>query len=150
MAPGYWMDPDRTAEAFVTPPGSGETFYRTGDRVVRPAPGRPLCYLGRLDSQVKVRGYRVELGEIEAVLREEAQVEAAVALAWPVTPAGAGGIVAFLGAKDVDVQSVKKRVERRLPSYMVPTEMRCIEQFPLNSNGKIDRGVLRRRLEGGT
>ena len=150
MAPGYWMDPGRTAEAFVRPPGNDETFYRTGDRVMRQAPGQPLCYLGRLDSQVKVRGYRVELGEIEAVLREEARVEAAVALAWPVTPAGAGGIVAFLCAKDVDVQSVKKRVERRLPSYMVPTEMRCIEQFPLNSNGKIDRGVLRRQLEGGT
>jgi acyl-coenzyme A synthetase/AMP-(fatty) acid ligase len=68
-----------------------EVFYRTGDRVRRPPPGCPLVYLGRVDNQIKIQGYRVELGEIEAVLRDEAGVEVAIAVGWPVTPSGADG-----------------------------------------------------------
>ena len=77
---GYYRDPERTAAVFVKPEGLDEIYYRTGDRVRRPPIGRPLIYLGRVDNQIKIQGYRVELGEIEAVLRDEARVDVAIAL----------------------------------------------------------------------
>lgn len=143
---GYYRDPARTAAAFVTPPGRAEVFYRTGDRVRRAGPGRPLVYLGRIDNQVKIQGYRVELGEIEAVLREEAGVEAAVAIGWPLTPSGADGVVAFIGADSADTEAIRHRVAARLPPYMHPSEVRLVAQWPLNANGKIDRKALRDSL----
>jgi amino acid adenylation domain-containing protein len=145
---GYWQDPERTAAAFVVPPGRREHFYRTGDRVRRPVGDGPLRFLGRVDHQIKVQGYRVELGEIEAALREEAGVEVAVALGWPVTAKGAEGIVAFLAAPDADPAALRARLRARLPAYMVPAEIHRIPAFPLNANGKVDRGALRERLAG--
>ena len=66
---GYWQDRRKNRQAFITPPGKRQTYYRTGDRVRRPASDKPLVYLGRLDNQIKVLGHRVELGEIEAEIR---------------------------------------------------------------------------------
>jgi amino acid adenylation domain-containing protein len=143
---GYYRDPERTAAAFVVPPGRSEVFYRTGDRVRRPAQGSPLVYLGRVDNQIKVQGYRVELGEIEAVLREEAGVEAAVAIGWPQTASGADGIVGFIGAAQADTEAIRQRVIGRLPPYMHPSEIRLVAEWPLNANGKIDRKALRALL----
>jgi len=140
---GYYRDPERTAAAFVVPAGRDEVYYRTGDRVRRPQSGRPLVYLGRVDNQIKVQGYRVELGEIEAVLREEAGVEAAIAVGWPPTASGADGIVGFVGAERADTVAIRQKVIARLPSYMHPSEVRAIAQWPLNANGKIDRKALR-------
>jgi acyl-CoA synthetase (AMP-forming)/AMP-acid ligase II len=150
---GYWRDPDKTAAAFVVPPGETETFYRTGDLVTRPRTAeQPLLFRGRLDSQVKIRGYRVELGEIEAVLRHEAGVDTAVALGWPIAPnGGADGVVAFIAVPSsrpsVDVDALRERVGQRLPRYMVPREVRVVSEFPLNANGKIDRNALRATLD---
>ncbi len=145
---GYWRDAERTAAAFVVPPGETETFYRTGDLVRRPSGDEPLVFLGRLDSQVKIRGYRVELGEIEAVLRQEARVDDGVALDWPRSESGgADGVVAFVAVAGVDTTAVLKRMAQRLPRYMVPAEIRVVERFPLNSNGKIDRKALRALLD---
>jgi acyl-coenzyme A synthetase/AMP-(fatty) acid ligase len=146
LAPGYYRDPERTAAAFVVPPGHKDVYYRTGDRVRRPRPGQPLVYLGRIDNQIKIQGYRVELGEVEAVLRQEAGVEVAVAIGWPLTPSGAEGIVGFLGADAADGEAVRRRVIARLPPYMHPTEVRVIGKWPLNANGKIDRNALRDML----
>lgn len=143
---GYWKDAERTAAAFVVPPGRGATHYRTGDRVRRPAPGRPLVYLGRIDNQIKIQGYRVELGEIEAVLREEAGVEVAIAVGWPVTASGADGIVGFLGSDGADTVAIRERVIARLPPYMHPSELRLVRDFPLNANGKVDRKALLAQL----
>jgi amino acid adenylation domain-containing protein len=145
---GYYRDPARTAAAFVTPPGRSELYYRTGDRVRRPRPGKPLVYLGRADNQVKIQGYRVELGEVEAVLREEAGVEVAVAIGWPLTASGADGIVGFLGTDVADTEDLRRRVVARLPAYMHPRELRLITEWPLNANGKIDRRALREILAG--
>ena len=139
---GYYQDAERTAAAFVTPPGRGEVYYRTGDRVRRPAAGRPLVYLGRVDNQIKIQGYRVELGEVEAVLREEAGVDVAIAVGWPMTASGADGIVGFLGAERADLASIRERVVTRLPPYMHPSELRLVAEFPLNANGKVDRKAL--------
>jgi acyl-CoA synthetase (AMP-forming)/AMP-acid ligase II len=85
LALGYLDDPVKTAVAFVKPPGREEIYYRTGDRVRRPLEGQPMTYLGRVDNQIKILGRRVELGEIEAVVREESGVGGVVALGWPKT-----------------------------------------------------------------
>jgi acyl-coenzyme A synthetase/AMP-(fatty) acid ligase len=146
---GYWRDPERTATAFAVPPGRAEVFYRTGDRVCRPAGGGPLLYLGRLDNQVKIQGYRVELEEVEAALREAAQVETAIAVGWPLNASGADGIVAFLGAGTVDLEVVRERVRQRLPAYMLPRTIHRVTEFPLTAHGKVDRRELRRMLEEG-
>lgn len=139
---GYYKDAQRTAAAFVVPPGRSEVYYRTGDRVRRPVPGQPLVYLGRIDNQIKIQGYRVELGEIEAILRQEAGVDVAIAVGWPVTASGADGIVGFLGADQADTAAIRERVISRLPPYMHPSELRLVSEFPLNANGKVDRKAL--------
>ncbi|HJV66033.1 MAG TPA: amino acid adenylation domain-containing protein [Geomonas sp.] len=144
---GYWQDAEKTAAVFVVPPGKSELYYRTGDRVRRPLAGQPLIYLGRMDTQIKVLGHRVELAEIEAVLREEAGSDIAIALGWPVTASGANGVVCFLKKGGLPVQEILARVEKRLPDYMVPKRIHQLESFPLNSNGKVDRKELRTYLE---
>ncbi|HPG26669.1 MAG TPA: amino acid adenylation domain-containing protein, partial [Myxococcota bacterium] len=133
LTPGYWRDPERTARAYVRPPGEARIFYRTGDRVRRGSAGAPMVYLGRLDNQIKVQGYRVELGEIEAAAREEAGVEVAIAVGWPLTPAGADSTVVFLSDAGIDVADVQKALKARLPAYMAPREVRHVDRFPLNS-----------------
>jgi amino acid adenylation domain-containing protein len=147
VTPGYWHDSERTAAAFVVPPGHDAVHYRTGDRVRRPANGGPLAYLGRVDHQIKVLGHRVELGEIEAALREESGVDAAIAVGWPLTASGAGGIVAFLGDLDADVTALRTALAARLPDYMVPRKILLMDELPLNANGKFDRRALLASLE---
>jgi acyl-coenzyme A synthetase/AMP-(fatty) acid ligase len=144
---GYWNDPERTAAAFVTPPGRDRVFYRTGDRVRRPRGSAPLVYLGRIDNQIKVQGYRVELEEIEAVLREAAGVEVAAAIGWPATASGADGIAAFLPIEVRDLEAIRERLKARLPPYMLPRDIHLLAEFPRNANGKVDRGALRAMLE---
>jgi amino acid adenylation domain-containing protein len=144
---GYWADAERTAAAFVVPPGRREVHYRTGDRVRRPIGDGPLCFLGRTDGQIKVLGHRIELGEVEAILREAAGIDAVVAVGWPLTATGAAGIVAFAGDTTIDPDAVLVEARRRLPAYMVPRELRVLPDIPLNVNGKMDRGALLRSLQ---
>lgn len=146
MTPGYWLDPRRTGQVFVVPPGESLVYYRTGDLVRWPKDG-PMRYLGRIDNQVKVQGYRVELGEVEAVIREVAGVELAVAVGWPRNASGVDGIVGFVGTASIDAETILEQVRSRLPAYMQPSEIRIVSTFPLNPNGKIDRQALVRELE---
>jgi amino acid adenylation domain-containing protein len=140
---GYYRDEERTAKAFVVPPGKDRIFYRTGDRVRRMPPGKPLVYLGRVDNQIKIQGYRAELGEIEAVLRDVSGADVAIAVGWPVTPSGADGVVAFVATVDGgDAEAIRLRANERLPSYMQPRAVRFVDEFPLNANGKVDRKAL--------
>jgi acyl carrier protein len=117
-------------------------MYRTGDRVRWRADGA-LEFLGRLDGQVKVRGFRVEPGEIEAALLEHPALDRAV-----VTPrAGAGGtrMVAYLvarGGAAVDAAELRRHVRERLPEHMVPAAFVAVASIPLTPNGKVDRGAL--------
>jgi amino acid adenylation domain-containing protein len=145
---GYWRDPERTAQAFVIPPERREVYYRTGDRVRRPAtPDGPITYLGRLDHQIKVRGIRIELGEVEAAIRTATGIDAVVALGWPVTMTGADGIVAFVGDLGVDESRTLSLLRQRLPAQMLPREIHKLAELPLNANGKFDRRELLNCLE---
>jgi amino acid adenylation domain-containing protein len=148
VTPGYWQDAEKTAAAFVMPPGTAERHYRTGDRVRRPLnPGEPLTYVGRMDHQIKVLGHRVELGEIDAALRDASGIDAAIAVGWPLTASGAGGIAAFLGDPDIDVAALRAKLAERLPEYMVPRRFELLEALPLNANGKFDRKAMLALLE---
>jgi acyl-coenzyme A synthetase/AMP-(fatty) acid ligase len=148
---GYWRDAPKSAERFVTIPAvdsSGLCFYRTGDRVMR-LPVGDYVYLGRTDHQVKVLGYRVELAEIEAVLRQQPGVHEAVALGWPVQSGTAEGIIAFVSGAQPDPVALKTASGQRLPDYMNPRAVIVLSEFPLNANGKIDRKALLQALDSG-
>ena len=144
---GYWNSPDATSRSYVSLPGRQGIFYRTGDRVCKSIGDGPMTYVGRVDHQIKVLGFRVELGEIEAKLREEPRVEAAVALPWPVTTTGASGIVAFVTGSQIDPAAVRASLKRKLQGYAVPHAVHVLPELPLNANGKVDRQALARLLQ---
>lgn len=149
VAAGYWNNPEKTGERFVRLPGAGSrVWYRTGDLVRQDAAGN-LCYLGRIDDQIKIRGYRVELQEIESVLRRACGTEQTVAIPWPVNHGSAEGIVAFVSGVDtLDQGRVRSYCNDLLPDYMVPKNIYVVEELPLNQNQKIDRRKLIELLEG--
>jgi acyl-coenzyme A synthetase/AMP-(fatty) acid ligase len=144
---GYWEDRDRTAARFVIPPGRTEPHYRTGDRVRRPLNNGPITFLGRSDNQIKVQGYRVELEEVEAWLRREAKVKVAVAVGWPITASGPSGIEAFVSESPMTTEEILRGLKSILPRYALPRRVHRLDNWPLNSNGKIDRRKLLSYLE---
>ncbi|HLZ91342.1 MAG TPA: AMP-binding protein [Candidatus Acidoferrum sp.] len=146
MSLGYWRDVKKTSESFVIPPGQTAVFYRTGDRVRRPHENGPLIHLGRIDSQIKVLGHRVELGEIEDVIRKHCGADAVVAVGWPRTSSGYGGVEVFIESQTEDRQ-LRDAVQTQLPEYMVPRKFHFQSKLPRNSNGKLDRAAIARSLE---
>ncbi|NLG49703.1 MAG: amino acid adenylation domain-containing protein, partial [Chloroflexi bacterium] len=145
VARGYLHRPDLTAERFVPDPFSGEAgarLYRTGDRARYLADGN-IEFLGRLDDQVKVRGFRVELGEIEAALREQPGIKDAVVLAREDTP-GQPRLVAYLVPKGQPpaISELREQLGHKLPEYMIPSAYVFLEAFPLTPNAKVDRKAL--------
>ena len=148
MSAGYWHDEEKTKRAFVTVPGkNGKVFYRTGDRVCRRGSGKPMVYLGRVDSQMQVLGYRVEMGEVECAVRQASGLDGVVAIGWPLTQRGADGIEVFLEAETLDVTRLVAELRSKLPPYMLPRNIRLLRALPLNSNGKFDRQALVKILE---
>ncbi len=150
LAAGYLARPDLTAAHFTE--FRGQRVYRTGDRVRRLNDGA-LEFLGRVDDQVKVRGHRVELGEVEHVLRAHAGVEAAVVLRRPDGATDdAGQLVAYAVAKKgSDAGASDERLTAgqltawlasRLPAHMVPDAVVMLNALPLTANGKVDRAAL--------
>ncbi|TCK00105.1 non-ribosomal peptide synthase/polyketide synthase [Nocardia alba] len=137
LARGYAGRADLTADRFVANPFTpAERMYRTGDLVTWTTDGE-LEYLGRTDFQVKLRGLRIELGEIEAVLARIADIAQAAVIVRDDT------LIAYLvAARDVDVDAVKSILIRTLPAYMVPSTFMVLDEFPLNSSGKLDRKAL--------
>ncbi|BAQ68078.1 non-ribosomal peptide synthetase [Rhodovulum sulfidophilum] len=150
LAEGYWNDPTRSAAAFSSDPQTGTRYYCTGDRA-RYRPGAVLEFLGRRDQQVKIGGFRVELGEIEAVLSGLDGVRRGIALLR-----GAGETASLVAAvlpdpsgPVPDPADLGAALSGRLPGYMLPRHIRLIETLPLSPNGKIDRKALAALFETG-
>ncbi|MEU7574932.1 amino acid adenylation domain-containing protein [Micromonospora sp. NPDC049240] len=146
VARGYLRRPGLTADAFRPDPfgAAGGRLYATGDRARWRADGT-LEYLGRLDDQVKLRGLRIEPGEIAAVLREQPGVGAAAVAVRGATPAGQR-LVAYVtpaaGGGAVDPAALREALRRRLPDYMVPSAFVPLDALPLSANGKLDTAAL--------
>jgi amino acid adenylation domain-containing protein len=143
LARGYLNDPAATARAFVPHPWQpGERIYRTGDRG-RVRPDGSLEFLGRTDHQVKIRGVRIELAEVEAALRSCPGVLQAAATIWQAS-AGDKRLAGFVTVADsaTDAAAVRQFVRQHLPSYAVPSAIRVLDALPLLPNGKLNREAL--------
>lgn len=151
VTPGYINNPDANASKFfedVRHP-AGTRWYRTGDLVTLSS-RHGIVFRGRIDDQVKINGYRVELLEIDEALRHAAESQQVAALPWPVDEAGASDqIIAFVCGSAVEPREIRKRCRVSLPAYMVPRRIIAIEAMPLNASGKIDRRSLRDLLAKG-
>ena len=146
LARGYLNRPELTAEKFISNPFSREPaarLYRTGD-LARYLPDGNLEFLGRADQQVKIRGVRVELGEVEAVLVQHAALQEAVVLAWE-DESGDKRLAAYVVAAQHPLPSIaelRSFVQERLPYYMVPSAFVLLDALPLTPHGKLDRHAL--------
>ncbi len=145
VARGYLNRPELTTERFIANPflKNGSRLYKTGDIARYHASGEIEC-LGRNDFQVKLRGHRIDLGEIESVLRHHPDVREAVATLKD-DESGQKQIVAYVSAKagsSPDPSSLRQVLNAKLPDYMTPGTFMVLEKFPLTPNGKIDRKGL--------
>lgn len=143
LAAGYYNNPDKTRESFVQNPVNHsypERIYRTGDLVKYNEKGE-LVYITRKDFQVKRMGHRIELGEIEQAALSDENIEACCC----VYEDKKKKIVLFVEGS-VDKKSVLEQMKEKLPKYMMPDDLVCVEEFPLTANGKVDRVTLGRML----
>ncbi|MEO7682307.1 MAG: AMP-binding protein, partial [Gemmatimonadaceae bacterium] len=143
---GYLNRPELTAERFIPHPfrpESGERVYRTGD-IARFDPDGVIEYIGRRDNQLKIRGVRVELGEIEATLDRLPAVKESVVVARD-DAAGEKRLIAYVVLNDraVTPLEIRRALESRLPSQFMPATIIPVDAMPRNTNGKVDRGALR-------
>ena len=146
IARGYLNNPEQTSERFIPNPFSQDysaRLYRTGDRA------RYLCdgnveFLGRMDQQVKVRGYRVELGEIEAVLSKHPSIRQSVVLAREDRPSEKRLVAYVVLSEETEtiISDLRRWVKQRLPNYMVPSAFVLLDEVPLTANGKLDQRAL--------
>jgi acyl carrier protein len=146
VARGYLKRPELTAWSFIPDPFSttpGARLYRTGD-LARARPDGSFEFLGRTDRQVKLRGFRVEPGEIEAVLRRHPAVREAVAVVREDAPGGARLVAYVVPASEaaMDAAELRAWAAGRLPEYMVPSAWVALDALPLTATGKIDRRAL--------
>ncbi len=146
LARGYLHRPALTAERFIPDGfggGEGQRLYRTGD-LARWSPEGRLQYLGRLDHQIKIRGHRIELGEVEACLESFEDVRQAVVVAREVTT-GDSRLVAYVvqdGGIELAPEELRSALRERLPEVFVPSFFVSLEAMPLTPNGKVDRSAL--------
>jgi amino acid adenylation domain-containing protein len=147
LARGYLHRPELTAERFVPHPFTnkpGARLYRTGDRA-RFLPGRDLEYLGRMDDQIKLRGFRIEPGEIESLLGQHPAVREAVVVVREDKP-GDKRLVAYAVTHPPGPApgELRRYLQERLPDYMLPSAVVVLDKLPLTSSGKTDRQALPR------
>ena len=137
---GYFRDPDLTARALVALPGSGESVYDTHDDV-RVAVDGSIEFVGRVDDTVKVRGFRVDLREVERCLQGHPSVRQAAAVLETANPSNPT-LCAFVVPSDVDTDGLFVHLRDRLPHYMIPSTITALQSFPLTVRGKLDRQRL--------
>src|SRR5262249_44337425 len=146
VARGYFNRPELTREKFVQNPfhrNANARMYKAGD-LVRYLPDGTLEFLGRLDHQVKLRGFRVELGEIESVLCQHPTIGESAVIVREDRP-GDGRVVAYLVCADhgtPDVAELRSFLSEKLPDYMIPSAFVPLAAMPLTANGKVDRRAL--------
>ena len=155
VASGYWRRPELTEERFVADArsGSSQRGYRTGDRVAWSADGS-LLFLGREDEQIKLRGFRIEPGEVEAALLEFPEIEEAAVVSRSIGPAaaaasenGAKSLVAFVEpAAAESVANWREGLAKSLPDHMIPDRLVALPELPRLPNGKVDRQQLESRV----
>jgi hypothetical protein len=144
LARGYIGKPDFTGEKFVPNPfcrKGGERMYRTGD-IGRYLSDRNIEFAGRADNQVKLRGYRIEPGEIQAVLDEHPLVRQSIVVASKDERGNKRLLGYVVGDEGAAPAELKKHLRERLPEYMIPEVIQMLEEMPLTANGKIDRKKL--------
>ena len=141
LSRGYLYQPELTAEKFIVNPFNDTTkLYKTGD-LGKWLPDGTIAYIGRKDSQVKIRGHRIELGEIEQVLQSQEGIDQCVVISATVQDDPV--IVSYLvSATTINKQQLRQSLLRELPEYMLPSYYVFLEQFPLTPNGKIDKKAL--------
>ncbi|WP_379162638.1 AMP-binding protein [Paenibacillus sp. sgz5001063] len=145
LARGYIGQPELTQRAFVCHPRTGRRMYRTGE-LGRYLPNGKIEFLGRIDNQIKLKGIRIKLDEIESVAQTCAGVLQACAFSLPGPDGRPEQIaLAYIGEADLDPIIIKE-LTRRLPSYMVPKTIQQVPQLPLSNNGKVDVRILREIL----
>ncbi|MFV0535704.1 MAG: amino acid adenylation domain-containing protein [Cumulibacter sp.] len=154
LARGYWRDPARTATSFVHDAESGERMYRTGDLGYVRSDGL-IEFVGRADHQLKVRGMRIEAGEIEAQLLQHERIGAAVVVGQPAASGrGFSGLIAYIvavaGETTPESAEVQQHLAQALPAHMVPGTIVALDRLPLNANGKLDRAALPEPEAGAT
>lgn len=142
---GGYLDPAFDAGRFLRVDGGRGDWYRTGDRVTRH--GGELVHLGRLDHQVKIRGHRVELGEIESVLRRHPRLDQVVVVAVT-APDGETDLLAGYTGDEVDTGELVELVHASLPGYMLPRRFTYVPEMPRTDSGKVDRLRLAADLTG--
>lgn len=140
VARGYINNPELTRSKFIPNPFGEGRLYKTGD-VVRWLDNRVIEYIGRTDTQVKLRGVRIELGEIESVLMSWDGVKSAVVMIREDQP-GSRILVAYVSPNWVDLDQLKQHTSSVLPSYMIPQAIIAMNEIPLTSNGKVDKRAL--------
>ncbi|MCC9018865.1 non-ribosomal peptide synthetase [Flavobacterium lipolyticum] len=141
LSRGYLYQPELTTEKFIKNPFNDTTkLYKTGD-LGKWLPDGTIAYIGRKDSQVKIRGHRIELGEIEQVLQSQEEIDQCVVLTATVN--GDPVIVSYLvSTATIDKQQLRQSLSRELPEYMLPSYYVFLDKFPLTPNGKIDKKAL--------
>jgi len=152
VAIGYWNDAERTKERFTAnplDPSDASRCYKTGD-IVRLDDEGNYVFVGRKDSMVKSRGYRIELNEIEIVLNSHPQVRQAVAIAVPDEKIGnmVVGYVSLIDGETLSENDLLRFCQDRLPKYMVPESIQYLKRLPTTSSGKIDRKSIEKEALG--
>jgi amino acid adenylation domain-containing protein/non-ribosomal peptide synthase protein (TIGR01720 family) len=141
LARGYWQQPELTAAKFIPHPRREGRLYKTGD-LVRYLPNGDIDYLDRIDQQVKVRGFRVEIGEIEAVLSQHPEIRQAVVVVQTITTGQKQLIAYIVICNPLSTPDLRQFLATRLPDYMIPLAFISLDELPLNPNGKVDKRAL--------
>lgn len=140
---GYWKNESKTNEAFMDE--GGKKWYRTGDIVTENVNGN-VIYINRKDNQVKINGFRIEIGEVEYAIKKVAGIQGVAVVVG--SSANEPELIAFVEKARVNKEQIIEELKKQIPFYMIPRDVIFIDSLPLNSNGKTDRVKLRELLNG--